>query len=198
MNLCLFQGTFNPIHKAHLRVAKYVLENCVVDKLLFIPAYNPPHKDALLILPEHRLNMVKLAVEDLEKAEVSDIEYQRKGTSYTYLTIRQLLEQYKPDEKIKFIIGTDAFRHIESWYETKKLKDYVEFLLFIRDENFDINEFNHLRRKGYSYTLMDLTFENISSTEIRDAINAKRPLNDLVTKNVEEYINKHELYRNQL
>jgi nicotinate-nucleotide adenylyltransferase len=95
MKLCVFQGTFNPIHNAHLRVAKYVLNKYDFDKLLFIPAYKPPHKKYDDNMSVHRLNMVKLAVEDEHnsKIEVSDIEYKREGKSYTYLTICELYKK---------------------------------------------------------------------------------------------------------
>ena len=124
MKLCVFQGTFNPIHNAHLRVAKYVLNKYDFDKLLFIPAYKPPHKKYDDNMSIHRLNMVKLAIEDEHnsKIEVSDIEYKREGKSYTYLTICELYKKYEIEGKINFIIGTDAFKDIENWYEADKLK----------------------------------------------------------------------------
>ena len=88
MELCVFQGTFNPIHNAHLRVAEYVLNKYNFDKLVFIPAANPPHKDCDLNFSLHRLKMAELAVRTNPKFAVSDIEYRRDGKSYTYLTIK--------------------------------------------------------------------------------------------------------------
>lgn len=72
MKLCIFAGTFNPIHRAHLKMAELALEEYGFDKILFIPAYNPPHKD--VELSEHRYNMVKLAIQNNPKFEISDIE----------------------------------------------------------------------------------------------------------------------------
>ena len=83
MTLCVFQGTFNPIHKVHLKVAEYALEHYGFDKILFIPAYIPPHKDVESELAQHRLNMVKLAIENNKHFEVSDIEYRRNGNFCT-------------------------------------------------------------------------------------------------------------------
>lgn len=196
MELCLFQGTFNPIHNAHLRVAEYVVDKGYADAITFIPAFNPPHKDSNDNMRIHRYNMVQLAIEDNPKFQISDIEYRLGGKSYTYLTICKLYELFKPSDKIKFIIGTDAFRKIESWYETDKLKEKVHFLVFLRDKNFNSEEFQYLKEKGYNFELMPLEFEDISSTELRKAVKTKQNLSKYVPKKVEEYIKNNELYKN--
>ena len=149
MKLCVFQGTFNPIHNAHLRVGEFLADK--FDKILFIPAYQPPHKSVELNMTSHRFEMVKIATENNNKFEVSDIEYKRGGKSYTYLTICELYNLYQIDGKINFIIGTDAFRHIESWYEADKLKKLVKFLVFVREDKFDISEYDVLKKKGYDF-----------------------------------------------
>lgn len=195
MKLCVFQGTFNPIHNAHLRVAEYMIDHYNFDKLLFIPAYNPPHKHCELSESYHRLAMAKLAISDIPKAEVSDIEYQRKGTSYTYLTILQLYELYKPEEKISFLIGTDAFKNIESWYEFDKLKDLVKFIVFVREDNFEISQYNYLNTKGVNFEIQPLTYKDISSTELRKKIKIGDNISQYVPKEVEEYILKNGLYK---
>ena len=84
MKLCVFQGTFNPIHNAHTRVAEFVASKYDFDKILFIPAFNPPHKSLNLDMSYHRLEMAKLAVKNNSKFEVSDIEFRRKGKTFTY------------------------------------------------------------------------------------------------------------------
>ena len=75
MELCLFQGTFNPIHNAHLRVAEYVVDKGYADAITFIPAFNPPHKDSDDNMRIHRYNMVQLAIEDNPKFQISFSEY---------------------------------------------------------------------------------------------------------------------------
>ena len=197
MKLCVFQGTFNPIHNAHLRVAKYVLNKYNFDKLLFIPAYNPPHKNYDDNMSMHRLNMVKLAVEDEHnsKIEVSDIEYKREGKSYTYLTICELYKKYEIDGKINFIIGTDAFKDIESWYEADKLKKLVKFTVFIRENDFSSLEYNYLKDKGYDFIFNELSFEDISSTDLREKIKNGQNIDDLINNSVKEYIAKNGLYK---
>lgn len=195
MRLCVFQGTFNPIHNAHLRVANYVRENFDYDKILFIPAYKPPHKDYDENLSNHRLEMVKLAVENLDGLEVSDIEYKREGLSYTYLTIQELYKLYDIDSKIGFIIGTDAFEHISEWYETDKLKTLVDFILFKRSDTINENTLALLSKRGYKFNMTDIDFLDISSTDIRNRIMVHKSAENLLPKRVLEYIDKNELYR---
>ena len=193
MKLCIFSGTFNPIHKAHLKMAEYVLSHYGFDKIIFIPAYKPPHKDYDTNMCQHRFNMVKLAIKNNPHFEISDIEYKSEGKSYSYLTALKLYEQYDVDEKIHFIIGTDAFEKIESWYETDKFKKIVDFIVFIR-ENKTVN-LDFLKEKGYNFEFTQMPFIDISSTELRNRIEQGLPINALVTKEVEEYIYKYGLYK---
>lgn len=196
MKLCVFQGTFNPIHNAHLRVAKYVVTHLDIDKVIFIPAFNPPHKTADVEFSKHRLKMVELAVQDEPLFGVSDIEYKRGGTSYTYLTIKELYEMYSIDGKINFIIGTDAFDRIESWYNIDELKKLVRFVVFLRDVDFDISCYDHLRTKGFDFVLQSLSFLDISSTELRGKISNGDDFSEYVNENVKDYILQHGLYKN--
>ena len=196
MNLCVFQGTFNPIHNAHIRVVDYVARKYNFEKILFIPAYNPPHKICDNNEAVHRLNMVKLAVESLDNIEVSDIEFQRKGVSYTYLTICELIKKYKIKNKISFIIGTDAFEKIESWYKIQELKKLVHFIVFAREQSFNPKKIEYLRKNGYDFEVETLDFEDISSTQIREKIKNNENIEKYVDKKVEEYIRKYGLYRN--
>lgn len=196
MNLCVFQGTFNPIHNAHLRVAKFVMDKYKFDKLIFIPAYNPPHKNCDKAMAQHRFNMVKAALNLYKNIEVSDIEYKRKGVSYTYLTICELIKMYNLDnQKINFIIGTDAFEKIETWYNIDELKKLVHFIVFVRENNFNPNKLEKLREKGYDFVIESLKFEDISSTELRQRIKNNEQISDIVCKEVEEYIYQNGLYK---
>ncbi len=188
MKLCVFQGTFNPVHKVHIKMAEYVIKNYDVDKVLFIPAGKPPHKNYDPDLSVHRLNMVKLATEKNPKFEVSDIEYKTNRISYTYLTILELYRIYKIDGKIKFIIGTDAFKQIDTWYEADKLKTLVDFIVFKRENTLDQNKYNELKSKGYNFTFAEMEYENVSSTTVRKT-------HKDVTEEVKRYIEENELYK---
>lgn len=199
MKLCLFQGTFNPIHNAHLKVCEYAKNQFQFDKILVIPAANPPHKTLDRDLSYHRLKMAELAVLDKEYLEVSDIEYLRSGLSYTYLTVKELYDMYDVEGKISFIIGTDAFKNIESWYESDKLKDILDFILFVREDEKQLEQdkicLQNLKEKGYNYKMMKMPFYDISSTQIRDNITNSIPIKTLVPKEVEKYIDKYGLYK---
>lgn len=199
MKLCLFQGTFNPIHNAHLEICEFAKKKFNFDKILVIPAANPPHKTVNRDLSYHRLKMAELAVIDKEYLEVSDIEFLREGVSYTYLTVKELYEKYDIDGKINFIIGTDAFKNIENWYESEKLKHMLDFILFVREDELQLEKdaiyLQKLRDKGYNYTMMEMPFYDISSTQIRENITNSIPIKKLVPKEVEKYIDKYGLYR---
>lgn len=196
MKLCVFHGTFNPFHNAHLRVVNYILDKYNFDKLLIIPAYKPPHKAYDDKLSLHRLAMAELAInsENNSKIMVSDIEYRRESKSYTYLTILELYKMYDIEDKINFIIGTDAFKQIESWYEADKLKKLVKFIVLQREYNFSPLEYNYLKDKGYDFCFENLSFQDISSTQLRQKVKGHENISNLVNREVEEYIYKNGLY----
>lgn len=194
MKLCVFQGTFNPIHKVHLQVAKFALENYGFDKVLFIPAYLPPHKEVDKSLAQHRYNMVKLAISDVDGLDISDIEYKREGRSYTYLTILELKKIYNISDKINFLIGTDAFEKIDTWYETDKLKEHLHFIVFPRCNNFKESDFDKFKNMGYDFEFSPMDYIDVSSTEVRDNINNKKSIEGLEIPRVVEYIKENGLY----
>ena len=196
MKLCVFQGTFNPIHTAHLKMADYVLKNYGFDKIIFIPAYRPPHKNYDATLTPHRLQMVKLAALSNPKFKVSDIEYHNERNSYTYLTILELYKKYDIEGKINFIIGTDAFKQIDTWYETEKLKDLVHFIVFVRENEPDDRKYKELKEKDYDFTFAKMDFQDVSSSAIRKNIKNGKDITGLVTDKVKGYIEKNGLYKN--
>lgn len=199
MKICLFQGTFNPIHNAHLQICEYAKKHFDFDKIILIPAARPPHKNIDEESAVHRLNMAEIAAKDIDYIEVSDIEYQRDDVSYTVPTVEEIYEKYPVDGMINFIIGTDAFKNIESWYETEKLKKMVDFVLFVREDEqslkADETYLQKLRQKGYNYRMMKMPFVDISSTQIRKNIHNSVPIKALVPDGVAKYIDKYGLYR---
>ena len=184
MAICIFPGTFNPIHVAHVKMAHFALEKFHFEKIIFIPAYIPPHKEVNKFLAKHRYNMVKLVTDKNSKFEVSDIEFKSEGKSYTIITVKKIIEKYNLKEKLNCIIGTDAFKNIKSWYHTDELKDLVHFIVFPRGEDvIDCEKF-----KDYSFELVDAPKIDLSSTEIRNEHTGK------TTNEVKEYIINNELY----
>lgn len=198
MSLCLYQGTFNPPHLAHLAVAEFVADYFALKKVLFIPAANPPHKSLNENPVEalHRLNMTNLLVMGDKRFEVSDIEFERKEKSYTFVTVKQLYEKLSLSEKPYFVIGDDAFARIKSWYHSDELKELINFVVLPRDEDYDEKIFLDLREKGYNYTRLNMPKIHVSSTEIRERVSKCLPLDGLTTKEVEKYIYEHNLYKN--
>lgn len=196
MKLCIFSGTFNPIHNGHIYMAEYVLKNFDIKKVLFIPAYIPPQKENHPELAHHRLKMAELAIQNHENFEVSDIEFQMGGTSYTYLTIQELYKRYKIEGKINFIIGTDAFENLDSWYESEKLRKIVDFIVFVRKNDFDEEKYKNMRLKGYNFKFAKMEFNDISSTEIRKRINSGESVKGLLPEQTEGYIRENGLYKN--
>jgi len=141
--------------------------------------------------------MVKLAVSDMPEFEVSDIEYKRTGKSYTRDTIVELYKIYDITDKIYFIIGTDAFSNIESWYKTDELKQLVKFIVFIREKDFNPKKYEYLRATGYDFDIQILPFEDISSTTIREGLKMQdNMVESNIPKKVTEYIKENGLYKN--
>lgn len=180
MNICIFPGTFNPIHEAHLKMAEFALANYGFDKVIFIPAYIPPHKELSKNLAKHRFNMVKLATAHNPKFEVSDIEYKKEGKSYSLITVKEIIEQYNIAGKLNFLIGTDAFNKIDTWYKADELKELVHFIVFPRGINIE-------NKDDWDYEIAPMEYLNISSTAIREN-------HSDTIKEVKDYIEQNDLY----
>ncbi len=181
MNIAIFPGTFNPIHQAHIKMAEFALQHYGFDKIIFIPSYIPPHKNIDKDLARHRLNMVKIAVSQNPGFEISDIEYKSEGKSYSLFTVKKIIEKYNIQNRLNFIIGTDAFEKIESWYKADELKKLVHFIVFSRDITLT-------PKQGVDYELAPMEFIDISSTQIRND-----HAGGTIDK-VKEYINQNDLY----
>lgn len=197
MKLCVFQGTFNPIHNAHLAMANYVKKTYDYNTILFIPAYKPPHKEFDDTMSNHRFQMVKLAVSGEGFFGISNIEFQNEKFSYTCVTIQELYKRYKIDGKIGFIIGFDAFREITEWYEADKLKDLVHFIVFPRENEIDKDRLALLHYKGYKYTIANMPPIDLSSTELREKLESGQSVSGSVPSAVLEYIRENGLYKAQ-
>lgn len=194
MKLAILSGTFNPIHNSHIKIAKYVQKMLNYDEILLIPAFKPPCKDNCA--PAHdRLEMVKLAASAKVELKVSEIEFEHNNKSYSYLTVKKLYERYDISGKIGFIIGTDAYIGLGTWYEADKLKNLVDFIVFEREIPFSDNRVKLMQRNGFNLIKASLPFEDISSSEIRKRIKNKESVSEFISKPVERYIYEHGLYK---
>ena len=195
MRYCVFSGTFNPIHNGHLGMAERVIEEFNFDEILFIPAYIQPHKNLAYCKRSapHRLEMLKLALEKYPKFKLNTIEFDRKGLSYTYITILELYKRLPDIEgKINFVIGTDAFLNIYKWQDGQNLVKLLDFIVLIRDEK----ELELCREmKDLKFRVLQSDKIDISSTMVREMVKSKQDISALVPPEVKEYIEKNHLYR---
>lgn len=197
-------GTFNPIHLGHVKLAQAAYEQYNLDKVIFIPSGEPPHKKGTSIVSgEHRLNMVKLAIDDYGYFTSSDIEICREGYTYTYETLKELHAQNTQDE-LYFIIGADSLFNFEKWNKPDEIVKMCVLLAADRDdiptEKF-FAQIDYLNNK-YNADIRPLKtpMMDISSTEIRDAMkdnvidNNDRVNLELVDNKVLDYIKQNKLY----
>lgn len=197
----IFGGSFNPIHYGHLMICEYIKEEMGLDKVIFIPTGNPPHKD-LGVSAEDRYEMVKLAISPNPDFEISDIETTRVNLSYTVDTIRELKKIYK-EEKLYFLIGLDSLFQLKTWKKIGDLSQEIEFVVALRPGYIDKEEINReidfLRENfGTKINLIKTPLYEISSTDLRDRIHEGKSLRYLIPKKVLDYIEESGFYKGDL
>lgn len=210
----LFGGTFNPIHLGHLRSAEEICESFALDRVIFIPASYPPHKDKGDILPASlRGEMVRLAIADNPRFAFSEVELQRPGKSYSVETIAHFRQQYGPETELYFILGLDAFLEINTWKEYAALFALCHFIVMTRpgfEKNFtpehlpvemtkdfcyDAQKDGYAHHSGFFIFPKEITALDISSTKIRENIRKRRTVKYLLPESVEAFVYQHNLYR---
>lgn len=185
----IFGGTFDPIHLGHLITAQSVKEIRNLDKIIFIPAYISPHKtNAKPSSPEDRLNMIKIAVNNIPFFEYSDIEVNKGGISYTVDTLRELKKYY---DKIEFIIGYDNIFTFHTWKDPDEIFKLADVIVLKRKSSHP----PQFEDKYYHQAVFVQTRGiEISATDIRERVRRGMPINFLVPPKVLEYIYNHKLY----
>lgn len=200
-SLGILGGTFDPIHIGHLRMAEHVFNSMELEKIIFIPAYVPPHKLGQDFAPaQDRYAMTELAVAANPHFTVSDMELKRTGVSYTIDTIRQLHAQYG-DRELNFIIGADSVAQLHTWHNIEEMLELTRFVAVWRPgyEGAMEEMVQHLgQRARERVLLLDTPVYDISSTEIRTRIRQGASLAGLVPQAVEKYIYEHGLYGCQM
>ena len=188
----LFGGTFDPPHLGHLIAAERVAEVLSLERIVFIPAYHPPHKsEAGVSSADDRLAMIQLAIQDEPRFEVSGIEYERRGTSYTIDTVRTI---HDGERKLFLLLGADQLRAFTSWKDYQRIASLTTLVVLARHPDAAQCEDDTIDRDVIRLTLPII---EISSSEIRDRVRADRSIRYLVPERVRAYIDAHHLYRSE-
>lgn len=196
MKICIYSGTFNPVHNAHIKVIEGILEEFDYDKIIIIPNNIPPHKNNEDIASAHdRMQMLRLTF-DNPKIEISDIEISRGGTSYSFDTVKAIKEQYGITEKISFVLGTDALMGLRSWYRFEDFTKEVDFVIVQRQHDYNVMQILlNLNIEGMTCIMAKVPFLDISSSELRASIRKNNELTPLTHPKVIDYIKAKNLYQ---
>lgn len=197
MRIGIMGGTFNPPHKGHINAARSAQREIGLDRLIFIPAGIPPHKemDKNSAKASDRLNMARLAARCIG-AEVSDIEISRCGKSFTVDTLKELKRLY-PEAELWLIMGTDMFLSLETWREPQTIFSLASIAAVPRNEE-DIQKLSEhgkmlCERYGAVSRIIDAPVVTISSSELRPDISSSE-LSEFLPSEVYDYIVSHHLY----
>jgi len=192
----LMGGSFNPVHLGHVNLARAALHAGCVEKVLFLPTGNPPHKKSGLADKLDRLQMVRLAIAGETDMDVCREEVDREGVIYTVDTLG-ILKDKMPDCDFAYIIGADSLCQLHTWKKPEVLITRCRFLVVMRpgeDESETLNAARHWRDKGAEIEFLNMPPMDISSTDIRRRVKEGLEIRRLVPAGVADYIAAHGLY----
>ncbi len=198
MRIGIFGGTFNPPHIGHMLLAREAMEKASIDRMIFMPCANPPHKPDMVIPDgEHRLNMVRLSVEGCPEFEVSDMEVDAGGKSYTAKTLERLQAEY-PNDRLCFVVGADSLCQMEGWFCPGEIFRRAEIVAAMRGgikEN-QLNMAIDFFKQKYDaqITKVQMNVIEMSSSDIRNRINMGKSIKYMVCDSVIDYIEKNRIY----
>ncbi len=189
-------GTFDPIHYGHLIAAEEARQIFCLDKVIFIPAKIPPHKLGHDISdPEHRYRMVLLATLDNPLFEVSRIEIDREGVSYSVDTVRELRNELEEKTELFFITGVDIVADLKTWKDPELLLSMCSFIAVSRaGYSLEVLKTKLPREFLSKINIIEIPSPPISSTDIRRRVRHRKTIKYLVPPLVENYIRKAGLY----
>lgn len=186
MRLGVFGGSFNPPHVGHYLIASDAFEALALDKLLIVPAAANPHKGHDVGAPAaDRLQMAKLAFDGDPRFEVSAMEIERGGLSYTVDTLEALASKHAGAELV-LLMGMDALRTLDTWKRPERIRELARLAVLTRG-----GDSGSLPKDVDAVTTRRI---DVSSTEIRDRIAAGKPIRGFVSKSVESFISAAKLY----
>src|SRR3954452_19479205 len=186
--ICLFGGTFDPIHNAHLQIANAAQKRLSVDEVLFVPAANPPHKDSTSLTSfEDRYRMVEIACKPFPAFIPSRLE-EGAARSYTISTLERFRSGLAKEDELYFLIGSDAFADLETWHRWQEVLKLTTFIVVSRS-----GETYHLPQ-GANVIRLDGLDLPVASTTIRARIAQGEETPELPDA-VRKYIDEKGLYR---
>ena len=187
----LFFGTFDPIHNGHLRIAKYITEEKLADKVwLVVTPENPIKVRSKISSFNHRFNMAKIATEKYDNIIPSDLEVNLKKPNYTIDTLEYISNKLK-DIEFSLIIGEDNYKIFDTWKDYKKIIN--KYKIFIYPRKGTLNENLHIINENTMY--IGGPRIDLSSTNIRKIVSKNSDPKDLISNKVMEYINSNKLYQ---
>ncbi|BAK45080.1 nicotinate-nucleotide adenylyltransferase [Eggerthella sp. YY7918] len=195
--LGIMGGTFDPIHIGHLACAEQAREAFSLDAVIFIPAGNPVFKKDRAVTPAaHRLAMCQLAVASNPAFDVSAVEIERGGDTYTVDTLRQIRTHYPENVELYFITGADAVYHILTWHESAAIADLARLIAVTRP-GYTLSEERRafIADQGrFSIDYLEVTALAISSSDLRARVAQAKSIRYLTMQRVLDYIREQGLY----
>lgn len=200
MKIAIFGGSFNPIHNGHVSMVKYLLENYNFDKILIVPIGIPSHKENRLASGRDRIEMCRLAFQDMSVVEVTPLEVEDKKISYTIDTLMKIKELY-PKSEIFEIIGEDSAYNFHLWKEYERILQECQILVFRREfEEKESRKEKSIKSNFEKFEFLKAPYFPFSSTEIRERLKIwnreeeDKLLKEMLTDSVLDYIKANRLY----
>ena len=198
MKIGIFGGSFNPIHNGHLNVIKTAKDRLSLDRLIIMPAKVAPHKqNAQMADEKDRYEMCRLAVMNIDGAEVSDYEISKDEVSYSVITLRHFKELY-PDAELCFIMGCDMLLYFKKWYKYEEILSLAALACYPR-ANGEIEQMEtaaeELRKLGGKVEIIGVIPFEVSSTQVRELVKSGRDISRYLPESVWKYIVENKLYQ---
>lgn len=196
----VFGGSFDPIHIGHLIVAEILQHELALEKVLFLPAGRPPHKpEQQLAADSHRVAMLELAINDCPGFEISTVDLDRPGSSYTATTLRLLKESLPASSDLVFLMGQDSLRDFPKWRDPEIIASLARLGVALRPGvDVDVAEIERaVPATAGRIHLVSVPLIGISSRDIRKRVRSGEPFRFQVPHGVDTYIDRHGLYRDE-